>query len=137
MKSRMPDASLSPVDVVTCQMRALQAGDVRTAFNFASPANKLSTGPWQRFEMMVRQTPTYSPLVSCTSFEIISALPISESTWQARVVVKPAGSSSAPFAVAKPECYYRWMLSQQPADTPDVAGCWMVDGVMPDEPTRE
>ena len=132
-----PSPQLSPATVVQAQLEALSAGDVSTCFAFASPLNKQQTGPWQRFEMMVRQTPAYSPLVSCTSFEIISALPISESTWQARVVVKPAGSSSAPFAVAKPECYYRWMLSQQPADTPDVAGCWMVDGVMPDEPTRE
>ena len=136
-----PSPQLSPATVVQAQLEALSAGDVSTCFEFASPENKRATGPWQKFEMMVRQTPAYSPLVSCSSFEILSTLPISEDTWQARVAVKPAGSSSAPFAIANPLCYYRWLLSRQPADAAQsdsaVAGCWMVDGVMPDKPTPE
>ena len=134
MKSRMPDASLSPVDVVTCQMRALQAGDVRTAFNFASPANKLSTGPWQRFEMMVRQTPAYSPLVACTSFEVVGALPFGDDQMRCRVRVFPAGSTSAPFAVAEPVCVYNWSLSRCRilVDNGLEESCWMVDGVLPE-----
>ena len=130
-----PSPGLSPLAVVEAQLEALAAGDVQTCFAFASPQNKAATGPWQRFEIMVRQTPAYSPLVSCTSFEVLSALSLSEDRWQARVAVRPAGSSSAPFAVANPLCYFRWELSQQAEG--ECAGCWMVDGVLPDSPSRE
>ena len=130
-----PSPSLSPADVVTSQMTALQKGDVRAAFEFASPANRVNTGPWQNFEMMVRQTPAYSPLVQCSSFEIVGALPFGDERMRCRVRVKPAGSSSAPFAVADPVCIFNWSLSKQTTKRwPDdpLLGCWMVDGVMPE-----
>ena len=130
-----PSPSLSPVDVVTSQMTALQKGDVRAAFEFASPANRVNTGPWQNFEMMVRQTPAYSPLVQCSSFEVVGALPFGDERMRCRVRVKPAGSSSAPFAVADPVCIFNWSLSKQTTKRwPDdpLLGCWMVDGVMPE-----
>lgn len=130
-----PSPSLSPVDVVTSQMTALQKGDVRAAFEFASPANRVKSGPWQNFEMMVRQTPAYSPLVQCSSFEIVGALPFGDERMRCRVRVKPAGSSSAPFAVADPVCIFNWSLSKQTTKRwPDdpLLGCWMVDGVMPE-----
>ena len=66
-----------------------------------------------------------------------AAMAAMEERWQARVAVKPAGSSSAPFAVANPRCYFTWQLSKQPESEGEVAGCWMVDGVMPDAPTME
>ena len=132
-----PSPALAPSAVVTAQLEALQSGDVSTCFQFASPNNRKATGPWQKFEMMVRQTPAYSPLVSCSSFEILSALSLSETTWQARVMVRPAGSSSAPFAIANPICYYVWQLSQQGDDEGEFSGCWMVDGVLPDTGTVE
>ena len=49
-----PSPSLTPLAVVNAQLEALSAGDVATSFEFASPSNKEATGPWQRFEMMVR-----------------------------------------------------------------------------------
>ena len=64
---------------------------------------------------MVRDSPYYSLLVGMSSFEITSALSIATGSWQCRVRVRPAGSSSAPFAVAKPFIEYRWMLSKQAA----------------------
>ena len=130
-----PSPSLTPLAVVNAQLEALSSGDVQCCFEFASPANKQQTGPWQKFEMMVRQTPAYSPLVCCSSFEVRSALSLTSDRWQARVAVKPAGSSSAPFAVSEVEKLYTWMLSQQ-ADG-EFEGCWMVYGVLPDAPTRE
>ena len=71
------------------------------------------------------------------SFEVLSALSVSDTQWQARVAVKPAGSSSAAFAVANPVCYYRWLLSQQTDEAGEFAGCWMTDGVLPDAATKE
>ena len=123
-----PSPKLRPVEVVEKQLSALASGDVQQAFAFASPANKQQTGPWQRFEVMVRQTPAYAPLVQCSSFEVLSALSVSENCWQARVRVRPAGSSSAPFAIASPVVHYRWILSRQPEG--EYGGCWMVDGGM-------
>ena len=63
---------------------------------------------------MVRRTPAYAPLVHCSSFEILSALSVSADKWTCRVRVRPAGSSSAPFAVAQAYAEYTWQLSKQP-----------------------
>ena len=108
-----PARGLAPQEVVEAQLTALQRGDVRCCFSFASPNNRRATGPWTKFERMVKQTPAYAPLVGCTSFEILSVLSVSPRKWRCRVRVRPAGSSSAPFAVADPFVDYSWELSQQ------------------------
>ena len=86
----------------------------------------------------MRTTPQYAPLISCTSYGVLSALRISETQALVRVVVKPAGSSSMPFAVAQPHAYYKWRLGLQPGCSINRAasGCWMVEGVSPDTPPR-
>ncbi len=65
-----PDPSLSPQDVVSIQIEALQNNDtpyenrgIEVTFNFASPANKRMTGPLERFEVMVRN-PIYGPMIN-------------------------------------------------------------------------
>ena len=131
-----PSPDLSPVEVTECQLAALKKGDVQTCFAFASPANKQATGPWQRFELMVRQTPAYAPLVGCTKYAVVGALPTGDQGYRCRVRVWPAGGSSAPFAVMTPVIDYDWLLSRQAEDS-DMAGCWMVDGVMPDSSPRD
>ena len=126
-----PSPALKPIDVVEAQLSALKAGNVERCFAFASPMNKRATGPWQRFEMMVRQTPAYAPLVSMSSFEVVSGLALGNDKWRCRVRVRPAGSSSMPFALpTAPVLFYDWCLSQQTEEP--VNGCWMVDSVMPD-----
>lgn len=130
-----PAPSLSPVQVVQAQLSALQKGDVQRCFEFASPANKKATGPWQRFEIMVRQTPAYAPLVCCTRFEVVGALPLGSDAYKCRARVWPAGGSSAPFAVATPVLDYDWMLSRQ-REGP-MQGCWAVDSVLPDSSPRD
>ncbi len=64
-----PDPSLSPQDVVSIQIEALQHNDtpyedrgIEITFNFASPTNKRMTGPLERFKVMVRN-PIYGPLI--------------------------------------------------------------------------
>ena len=44
-----PSPSLSPLEVVTAQAYALHCGRVDVCFRFASPLNKLMTGPLERF----------------------------------------------------------------------------------------
>lgn len=109
-----PSPSLQPAEVVEAQLRALQQGNTCRCFEFASPSNRRVTGPLQRFEIKLRQTPAYSPLVGCSSFEILSALSLSPNRWTCRVRVRPAGSSCAPFAVSSPFVEYKWELSRQP-----------------------
>ena len=55
-----PDPSHEPEQVVEIQLDALAANDtpeanagIKTAYNFASPANRRSTGPLDRFVRMV------------------------------------------------------------------------------------
>jgi hypothetical protein len=148
--ARQPSPSLTPVQVVNGQLSALQRGDVQTCFNFASPNNKRATGPWQRFEMMVRQTPAYAPLVGCDRYEVVGAVPTGAATYRCRVRVWPAEGVAVPFATRWPSLGvrldapvldYDWELRRQPDPSSgaeaDVAGCWMVDGVMPDASPRE
>lgn len=56
-----PDPALGPGDVVRIQITALQANDdpypdagIVVTFGFASPANRLNTGPLERFARMIR-----------------------------------------------------------------------------------
>ncbi len=58
-----PDPSLSPQDVVSIQIEALQHNDtpyedrgIEVTFNFASPTNKRMTGPLEHFKVMVNSS---------------------------------------------------------------------------------
>ena len=66
------------------------------------PSNRLVTGPLERFERMVRGSPAYAPLVGCSRWEFVGALPISERRYLVRVRVSPPYGSSAPYAAAWP-----------------------------------
>ena len=145
---RQPSPSLTPVQVVNGQLSALQRGDVQTCFSFASPNNKRATGPWQRFEMMVRQTPAYAPLVGCARYEVVGAVPTGAAAYRCRVRVWPAEGVAVPYGMKWPSLGvrleapvldYDWELTKQPEEMAeaDGAGCWMVDGVMPDASPRE
>ena len=64
-----PDPSYDPDRVVELQLSALAANDdpfenagIAAAYNFASPANRRSTGPFDRFVRMVTG-PQYAPMV--------------------------------------------------------------------------
>jgi len=64
-----PDPSYAPGEVVRIQLDALATNDdpfenagIGTAYNFASPANRRSTGPFDRFVRMV-EGPQYAPMV--------------------------------------------------------------------------
>jgi hypothetical protein len=133
-----PTRGMPPLAVVQAQLEALQAGDCARCFAHASPSNRAATGPYDRFERMIRLTPAYSPLICCTSYEVTSSLMVAEDRWRCRVRVRPAGSSSAPFAIASPAFLnYDWSLSLQDEGAGEEAGCWMVDGVAPDRSPLE
>lgn len=65
-----PDPRLAPAEVVRIQLEALRAnaelpdnGGIRLAFRFASPGNRASTGPVERFISVVQQPP-YAPMLN-------------------------------------------------------------------------
>lgn len=64
-----PSETYSVSDAVALQLDALKTNDdpyenagIMTAYNFASPANRRSTGPLDRFVAMVR-SPQYRPML--------------------------------------------------------------------------
>ena len=66
----MPEPSRGPGAVVETQLAALADNDtpvenagIKTAYNFASPANRRATGPLDRFIEMV-EGPQYAPMIN-------------------------------------------------------------------------
>lgn len=64
-----PDPTYDPERVVSIQLEALATNDdpfedagIAVAYNFASPANRRATGPFDRFRRMVHN-PRYAPMV--------------------------------------------------------------------------
>ncbi len=65
----LPNPELGPVEVVRIQLAALQANDdpypdagIAITFGFASPGNRMNTGPLERFTNMLKG-PTYSTML--------------------------------------------------------------------------
>ncbi len=118
-----PDPSLSPQDVVSIQIEALQNNDtpyedrgIEVTFNFASPTNKRMTGPLERFKFMVRN-PVYGPMINHRSAEYEN--------------VRVEGDFAQVDAIlqSKDGRYlgYRFMLSRQHGNAYE--GSWMTDAV--------
>ena len=120
-----PDPSLSPQDVVNIQVEALGNNDtpykdrgLEVTFNFASPANKLMTGPLERFKVMVRN-PTYGPMIDHRS-----------ATFE-KLVVEGNSARIDVILTSKEGVYlgYRFFLSRQHGNRYE--GSWMTDAVIP------
>jgi hypothetical protein len=123
-----PSPNLSPNQVVQTVMEAMQRNNdpspdagIKTAFNFASPANKRQTGPVDRFVQMVRN-PMYKPMLEFHAIEY-GMLTIEGDAAQQLVTVVDIDSRVAS---------YVFSLSRQ--SNGRYAGCWMTDGVIRVEP---
>ena len=120
-----PDPSLSPQDVVSIQIEALQNNDIpyedrgiEVTFNFASPANKRMTGPLERFKAMVRN-PVYGAMINHRSAKYENLLVEGEF---ARIDVVLNTKEGAYLG-------YRFILSRQHGNEHE--GSWMTDAVIP------
>ncbi len=120
-----PDPSLSPQDVVSIQVEALENNDIpyenrgiEVTFNFASPANKRMTGPLERFAAMVRN-PTYGPMIDHRSAAYEG------------FVVEGNSARIDVILTSKEGIYlgYRFFLSRQQGN--EYEGSWMTDAVVP------
>ena len=117
-----PDPSLSAVDVVRIQMRALQtngAADqgISTTYRFASPGNKRVTGPFERFDQMIK-APPYDAMLNAQAVEL-GTLRLSEGRALQEVLVTTADGETAA---------YLFVLRRQ-TEAP-LAGCWMTEAVI-------
>ncbi|MEM9052676.1 MAG: DUF4864 domain-containing protein [Bacteroidota bacterium] len=72
----LPHESLTPEETVKIQLKAFQKSTfpssdfgIRTAWEFASPANKTVTGPFDRFQEMLLSE-MYYPLVNLNDYKI-------------------------------------------------------------------
>jgi hypothetical protein len=119
-----PDPALLPQQVITIQLAALQHNDepepdagIRTAFRFASPANRALTGPIDRFIALVKDE-IYRPMLG---FQAVQRGPVIANEEQAyqRVELTAADGSKA---------VYVFGLSRQ--TDPPYVGCWMTDSVV-------
>ena len=119
-----PSPSLTPQEVVQVQIDALRRNDIPSAdagikrsFRFASPSNRLVTGPIDHFIEIVR-SPAYSPLLNSISATVADSQVEGE---QAKVLVQIVSGSGR-------EVYYLFLLSKQ--QNGEYRGCWMTDAVI-------
>ncbi len=123
-RSLQPTPDLSPADVVRVQVEALGHNDIphenagiEIAFRFASPANKITTGPLERFIQLVRN-PVYRPMLNHREAEY-GAIQIEEDRAVQLVILTAQGGERAA---------YFFSLSKQRGGRYDA--CWMTDAVI-------
>ena len=119
-----PDPAYGPERVVEMQLDALAENDsptenagIKTAYNFASPANRRSTGPLDRFVRMV-ESPQYAPMIDHVE---ATAGPIERDETAATQTVTLTGSDDRTVT-------YEFGLSVQPSG--HLSGCWLTDRVV-------
>ena len=120
-----PGADLQPQDVVRNVITALANNDrpftdagIATTFAFASPANKVNTGPLQKFTQMIR-TPVYGIMIDHVEHVFSEVVLMDNRAYQ---MVKISGRNGA-------EVIFTFRLSQQQGGEFD--GMWMTDAVWP------
>ncbi len=120
-----PNRDLQPADVVRIVIEALAKNDepyadagIATTFAFASPANKVNTGPLPKFMQMIR-TPTYAIMLDHLEHEFSEVVMMGIQAYQ--MVKISTGSGD--------EVIFAFRLSQQRDGEFD--GMWMTDAVWP------
>lgn len=122
-----PHPSLSPKDVVTIIMTALQINDtpepdngIKVTFAFASPENKRLTGPLLRFKLMVKNQ-VYGTLLNHRSV-VLEKYNVEGDKAEIDVILVSSTGKTIGF---------RFGLSRQHGNKFD--GSWMTDNVQPIE----
>ena len=118
-----PSPALTPERVIAIQLDALQHNDtpspdfgIETTFLFASPANRVATGPLDRFANVVK-APAYRPMLNFLRAER-GPMQVDGDQARQRVTI---------FTAAGGRVSYIFLLSRQQGGQFD--GCWMTDGV--------
>lgn len=116
-----PTPDLSPVDVVTYQLKSLQkntdGSGIADTFRFASPANKKVTGPIERFSRLFDHV-RYQPMLNHQSALVTLKSNNGSVAEVLTEVIDQDGSIHQ----------YRFRLSVQKSG--ENTDCWMTDAVM-------
>ena len=129
---RGPSCEYGPETVVEAQLHALRERDYARVYAFASPANKESTGPLDRFAAML-DNPLYRPLLGHQPGASRRVQGRMTSGWCHIEVVSvdfPAPSDPSTWEPGAPDTttvVYGWILGLQMEGIHQ--GCWMVDSV--------
>ena len=123
IENAYPEPELKPNDVVKLQLLAMQQNDdsdfgIEVTFRFASPSNKIQTGPLKRFIRLVRN-PSYRPLLNHINATFLE-LNIQENFAVQDVIITTSNGE---------RIGYRFRLSIQKG--PLYQECWMTDSVIP------
>ena len=128
IENAYPEPELSPNDVVRLQLLAMQQNDdsdigIEVTFRFASPSNKIQTGPLKRFIRLVRN-PSYRPLLNHINATFLDLTLEDDFAVQDVIITSSSGERIG----------YRFRLSIQKGRLHQ--GCWMTDSVIPFEVTE-
>ena len=123
IENAYPESKLKPNDVVRLQLLAMQQNDdsdfgIEVTFRFASPSNKIQTGPLKRFIRLVRN-PSYLPLLNHTNATFLELTVEEDFAVQDVIITTSKGKRIG----------YRFRLSIQKGTL--YPGCWMTDSVVP------
>ena len=123
IENAYPEPELKPNDVVKLQLLAMQQNDdsdfgIEVTFRFASPSNKIQTGPLRRFIRLVRN-PSYRPLLNHINATFLE-LNIEEDFAVQDVIITTSNGE---------RIGYRFRLSIEKGLL--CPGCWMTDSVIP------
>lgn len=118
-----PDRAYGPERAVRIQLEAFADNDdpvenagIKTAYNFASPANRRVTGPLDRFVEMV-EGPRYAPMIDHTAAQVEPPERTGDRARQRVALTGPDGRRVA----------YLFELSV--CGEAPFEGCWLTDGV--------
>ncbi|MES2884577.1 MAG: DUF4864 domain-containing protein [Pseudomonadota bacterium] len=125
-----PNPGLSPREVVQLQLDALRLVDrpskdagFATVFRFTSPENREQTGPLPRFSRMIREG--FGELLNHRSAKLPATLQEADRALQPVEITSLAGRT------------YRYVFVLRRQAEGDYQGCWMTDGVVPQDETGQ
>ena len=120
-----PNPVLKANEIVSLQLMAMQQNDVSNhgieiTYRFASPQNKVQTGPLSRFIMLVKN-PAYRPLLNHLDATFLNLKVEGNVAIQEVIITTSKGTRKG----------FRFLLSLQQGE--QFKDCWMTDAVIPFE----
>ena len=120
-----PNPELLANEIVSLQLMAMQQNDVSNhgieiTYRFASPQNKVQTGPLSRFIMLVKN-PAYRPLLNHLDATFLNFKVEGNVAIQEVIITTSKGTRKG----------FRFLLSLQQGE--QFKDCWMTDAVIPFE----
>jgi len=120
-----PNPELKANEIVSLQLMAMQQNDfsnhgIEITYRFASPQNKIQTGPLSRFIMLVKN-PAYRPLLNHLDATFLNLKVEGNVDIQEVIITTSKGTRKG----------FRFLLSLQQGE--QFKDCWMTDAVVPFE----